>query len=504
MRSLYITLVVTIVNFVSLAAYCQSKIQLSGWIEASIIDHYQSRELLIRAKESASKLDAGQLFKTEIDSNGKFNIEIPSEGPLTYLSFEMTKNTTPGKGRNRNITKAELGIGLSENYLFEEGDNINISFWGNGKIDFSGTGSEKLKCQWLVNNTPFLPNTGRERLTEILTVQKDFEKYLTMYQKALTQQINLRRLLLESYKDALKADIYKILYMDAISSAQYVAYSNLYNMISFDKMLETNNTEIKSCFDYISKIGYEGNDNTKSKIQSATYADMVIEKERVLSRFYTDNYEVNFAEILNSTNLHYQGELKRKILYRLCEEYIQKYYSDIQAAQSDILKNLKNSKYEQAFVKLIQEQSTAFPFEFWDVNDKPYKLEDFKGKVIVMDIWFTGCVPCTMLAKAMHPIFEKYQSNPNIVFITISTDQKPLWIESVKSGLYTSMGMLNLHTKGLAFAHPLIKYYKFNGAPRQIIINKKGQLITLSPPRVDVGPKNQKAFEMILETALSN
>src|SRR5690606_33762657 len=174
MRSLYITLVITIVNFVSFGAYCQNKIQLSGWIESSIIDHYQSRELLIRNKESASKLDAGQLFKAEIDSNGKFNIEIPSEGPLTYLSFEMTKNTTPGKGRVWNITKAELGIGLSENYLFEEGDNINISFWGNGKIDFSGTGSEKLKCQWLVNNTPFLPNTGGERLTEILTVQKDF------------------------------------------------------------------------------------------------------------------------------------------------------------------------------------------------------------------------------------------------------------------------------------------------------------------------------------------
>ena len=33
-------------------------------------------------------------------------------------------------------------------------------------------------------------------------------------------------------------------------------------------------------------------------------------------------------------------------------------------------------------------------FEAVDVNGKKYSLEDFRGKVLVLDFWFTGCLPC--------------------------------------------------------------------------------------------------------------
>jgi len=33
-------------------------------------------------------------------------------------------------------------------------------------------------------------------------------------------------------------------------------------------------------------------------------------------------------------------------------------------------------------------------FKAVDINGKEYSSADFKGKIQVLDFWFTGCIPC--------------------------------------------------------------------------------------------------------------
>ena len=107
------------------------------------------------------------------------------------------------------------------------------------------------------------------------------------------------------------------------------------------------------------------------------------------------------------------------------------------------------------------------------------KLEDFKGKLVFVDFWYTGCGGCagyfrTTLSKAE----EHFSGNDNIVFVTISADTgKSLWLKGVKTGKYVSDKSINLFTEGKGDKHPAIAHYNFNSFPSLMLIDKKGRIL---------------------------
>lgn len=506
MKSLYKILLIVFANLFCLHANSKDYIKLSGWIDPSIIAKFQSTELILRVKENAGVEDKGTVFKTPINSTGRFKIEIPTKENLLYISFESTiSEASKGNlGGQYNITKAFSSPLITENYLFERGDSIEVFVTNKGTIKFSGKRSAKLNCQSQVNNLSLNVNSVGDRISQTWLEQHNFPKALKLYKETVTQQINLKRLIMESYKDELSPQLYKILYVDAISSAQFLVYENLYGYLMIQNGQVENINEIKKCFDEIIKTDYNGNDDSFSSFNSTYFANMIVQKEILRSRLLINNasQDWSFNKTYDNLKNSYIGNLRDKAIYILYEGNFNRQYDKAIALKNDAQSVMTDGIYKDKLNALINKQSSTYPFKFWDINDKIHQLEDFKGKVIVLDFWFTGCIPCAMLAKAMHPIYEKYKSDKDIVFVTVSTDRKTLWVQSVASGKYTSPGMLNLHTNGQGFLHPLIMYYKFTGLPQQMIIDKNGQLVTLSPPRADVGSENVKIFEEIIEKHL--
>ena len=64
---------------------------------------------------------------------------------------------------------------------------------------------------------------------------------------------------------------------------------------------------------------------------------------------------------------------------------------------------------------------TAPDFELKDINGNAVNLSDYKGKVIILDVWATWCPPC----KAEIPSFIELQDEfaDDIVVIGVSLDQ---------------------------------------------------------------------------------
>jgi len=89
------------------------------------------------------------------------------------------------------------------------------------------------------------------------------------------------------------------------------------------------------------------------------------------------------------------------------------------------------AKMEQAIlagVKSALAQNESFPFDFdlKDVDDKPVKLADFKGKVTIVDVWGTWCPPCRMEIPHFIDLAAKYEDKGlKIVGINSERGQTP-------------------------------------------------------------------------------
>ena len=59
------------------------------------------------------------------------------------------------------------------------------------------------------------------------------------------------------------------------------------------------------------------------------------------------------------------------------------------------------------------------------VTGEKIKTKDLKGRVIVINLWFTTCHPCITELPALNRLVEEYK-NKDVVFLGISTDTKAM------------------------------------------------------------------------------
>lgn len=69
------------------------------------------------------------------------------------------------------------------------------------------------------------------------------------------------------------------------------------------------------------------------------------------------------------------------------------------------INSAKAAKLKRQFAEF---ESFPFDFELTDVDDKPRKLADYKGKVLIVDIWGTWCPPCRMEIPHFIELQKKY------------------------------------------------------------------------------------------------
>jgi thiol-disulfide isomerase/thioredoxin len=172
----------------------------------------------------------------------------------------------------------------------------------------------------------------------------------------------------------------------------------------------------------------------------------------------------------------HQRPLSDKLLLNLFLNHIQT--QDINALYQRVRPLIKDT----ACLTALDESAKVLPgmpvadFELPDLTGKTMRLADFKGKMMFVDVWFTGCGACAAYYRnVLKEAEETLGDEKDIVFISISTDRsQELWTRSVGSGKYSSANVVNLYTKGAD--HPWVKYYQFESVPKMIIINREGQI----------------------------
>lgn len=97
------------------------------------------------------------------------------------------------------------------------------------------------------------------------------------------------------------------------------------------------------------------------------------------------------------------------------------------------------------------------------------KLSDFKGKVLVIDVWASWCNPCRMSVPDMNKLSAEYADKGVVVIGVSIDDDKPAAERGIKSfGINYPVAWDG--------TQQLQKMYKVNGIPSMLIFNKKGEL----------------------------
>ncbi|RZL18747.1 MAG: TlpA family protein disulfide reductase [Pedobacter sp.] len=55
-----------------------------------------------------------------------------------------------------------------------------------------------------------------------------------------------------------------------------------------------------------------------------------------------------------------------------------------------------------------------------DLEGKPVTAEMMNGKIVILDFWATWCVPCIQEMPYFQKVYDKYKSNPDIMFMVVN------------------------------------------------------------------------------------
>ena len=121
----------------------------------------------------------------------------------------------------------------------------------------------------------------------------------------------------------------------------------------------------------------------------------------------------------------------------------------------------------------------AANFSYPDASGKKISLTDFKGKLVLVDVWATWCGPCKDQIPALKEL-EKLMHNKEIVFISVSVDEDKDFEKWKQMVIDEGLGGIQLFASGWS---QITKDYKINGIPRFMLFDKEGKIISTDAPR---------------------
>ena len=178
-----------------------------------------------------------------------------------------------------------------------------------------------------------------------------------------------------------------------------------------------------------------------------------------------------------------------------CRNYDQ--YIRIVRQYADFLTTENHQKRMEAVsAKLYKgiEGKEAADFSYPDRSGKIVSLSDFRGKVVLVDVWATWCGPCRAEVPYLVKL-EKEMEGTDVVFIGVSLDEKKDWQKWITVLDKEGMTGIQLFANGWS---QIVKEYKIKGIPRFMVFDRNGNVVTIHAPRPS-DPALKKLLEKVLK-----
>lgn len=422
----------------------------------------------------------------KLDESGKFYLK-------TY------KVTAP---QQTSIQQKNIQI---NNIFVAPGYNLTIT--GNGK-DFrslfesktiSGIGSES--------------NRYRFMLDSIIAIRKDKTRWDELSQDDLLVYLSNQQKL----KDSISALVFDKKSVDDKYLNYFGSMVRLDNKFSKLYMLVTH-VNIYN-YSYDSSISFVQN-NFDNKILDNIYKDEYLASNDYRNGFITNEWLTYLVNLdfkrdsslknqkdykLKKISTAYQGKVKEYSLNILMEssiefcksfkrlnEYKEQFSFYISSLESKFYKESLENKIAEKEKELIRTQigKPAPSFTIQNNLGEIVSLENFKGKVVYLDLWASWCAPCRAETPYFKLLYRKFKDNEQIAFLSVAVrDGFNEWIKAIKEDKPDWVQLIDKDDS-------VWKSYVANTIPKFILIDKKGNIVDFDAPSPSSGEKIEKLLSI--------
>lgn len=129
-------------------------------------------------------------------------------------------------------------------------------------------------------------------------------------------------------------------------------------------------------------------------------------------------------------------------------------------------------------------------YQFYNTSGSKIDLSSFKGKLLLIDFWFSGCGGCAYYYQnVLSKVEEELKNDPRFEVISISCDtKKEMWLKSVKNNTYSNVYCINLNTGPEGKFHPFYSYMGIFKSPFVMLVDKNGEVIVVDTPELRTNP----------------
>ena len=171
---------------------------------------------------------------------------------------------------------------------------------------------------------------------------------------------------------------------------------------------------------------------TKTSIETKIHSEglIAISSEEFMSRkIVFDNENYAFYDSSNKKLTPKEAEEKFKSgMYK-----VEAFVNDNDVFKLAYLTKMTQQEMQE-MMETYQKESASFDaalkgkplpdFVFKDILGNTYTPEDIKGKVVVINLWFTSCAPCIKEIPELNELVKEYENNDAVLFLALALDEK--------------------------------------------------------------------------------
>ncbi len=147
-------------------------------------------------------------------------------------------------------------------------------------------------------------------------------------------------------------------------------------------------------------------------------------------------------------------------------------------------------------VKNILAGKPSPQFSYQDIKGKKISLDDFKGKLVYIDVWATWCGPCIQEIPALKKLKEDYKSK-NVEIISISIDVEKDFEKWKKMVAEKQLKGVQLFADK-DWKSDFVKAYGIDAIPRFLLIDQNGNILNADAPSPS-SPQIREIFDKELK-----